>query len=160
MNKLSVLVVVVALLFAGQALAADEYTVVYPCIDYCCTFECVSIDPDCTWCCSTDNPLHVEFLDYEDNVLGTAVFTGDWCCGQSTAMTDQPVNSQDICKIRVSKSADDCSICWMSIRAFCDERCSCGKWRMLWKGDVWCWEMVPEPTVTAQAVPQKKMIKS
>jgi len=144
-NALVVLVLALGIGFATSAFAAEEM-VVYPCMKPCCEFTCLELDTDCDCCCDANEPLTVEFLDYEENVLGTGVFDAGWCgpCGPYFTKLDKAVNSGDVCMIRFVKADEDCSCFWLSLKVLCEDPCTCGKWRMAWKGDVWCWTPVKE----------------
>lgn len=126
----------------------------------CCTFTCVMIDAECCGCYGDSGLLMAEFLDRSGEVLGTATFDGNWCYCESTAMLDTPVDSSDVCSIRLVKENDDVMVTWASLRVFCDDSCSCGKWYKVFKGDLWCWERVPEPVkeepVAEVPKPEKK----
>lgn len=143
MKKLLVLVIVCAVLAVGQAWAAEEFITVYPCMPGCCTFDGVMLDAKCSGCCDSSTPLFVEFLDMQQNVLGTAMFT-NWCCGEIAARVDKPVDSNQVCSIRLRKDVNSCCVSWASIRVLCGNPCKCPKWKMAYKGDLWCWQPVPE----------------
>ncbi len=142
MKKLLVFVVLVAALAASQAWAAEEYLDIYPCMPGCCTFECIMVDFTCGYCCDSSTPLTIEFLDMQQNVLGTAQVR-NWCCGEVTAHLDQPVDSNMVCTIRLRKETGSCCVSWASIRVLCENQCDCPKWKMAYKGDLWCWQPVP-----------------
>lgn len=147
MRKTIFSVLLLVCLFAGAAWA-DEQTILY-CVDmpYCCEFSCIMADFECDYCCPSESPLRVEFLDRTKAVLGTAEFGPGWCyyCDEMVAHLDTAVNSSAVCYVRLIKADSDCSCFWMSLRVFCDDPCSCGKWYLVYKGDVWCWEKVPVP---------------
>lgn len=135
---------VLGLSLAGAAQAAEEYVDVYPCMDPCCMFSSICVDIECCgWTCST-NPMTVQFLDYDGNVLATGVIEDDWCGGcadQHYADLDNEVNSADVCTIRfMTDMGDECySPDWAAVKVLCDDPCDCGDWKMAWKGDLWCW---------------------
>lgn len=142
-KALFAMLIVLGLGIATAASAAEEM-VVYPCLDACCDFTCLVLDTDCDCWCDAKEPLTVEFLDCEKNVLGTGVFEAGWCgsCGPFYATLDKAVSTNDVYSIRFIKGDEDCSCFWLSLKIFCDDECSCGKWKMAWKGDVWCWTPV------------------
>jgi hypothetical protein len=139
----------VGLMWATAAQAAVETYLDCPNIPACCTMTCVLIDVDCNddcgCACEAKAPLFVDFLDEAGKVLGSARFEGDWCCGQSEALLDNPVNSELVCAVRVVKSEEDCEICWMSLFVMCEDECNCGKWTKVWKGTPCEWMAIVEP---------------
>ena len=112
----------------------------------CCTITCVKIDLDCCGSYCSTGALWAEFLDREGTILGTASFDGNWCNRESYGQLDTPVNSSDVCAIRLVKEDDCVIVTWGSLRVMCDDACSC-KWYKVWKGDLWCWEPIPEPAM-------------
>jgi len=142
------LAVALATIMATTAFAAQESVELYVCNPGCCEFTCVLVDVECCGWCNDTAPLTVEFLGTDGVVLGTAIIDDQWCNGCSDehfATLDGPVASQDVCKIRVTKTIDDCcSIEWMSIKAMCDMGCCRSKWTKLWKGNPYCWTPVAE----------------
>jgi hypothetical protein len=142
------LALAVGLTWATAAQAAVETYLDCPSLPDCCTMECVLIDVDCNddcgCACEAKAPLFVDFLDADNRVLGSARFEGDWCCGQSEAMLDNPVNSEDVCAVRVVKADEDCEICWMSLFVHCTGECDCGKWYKVWKGTPCGWNQIVE----------------
>jgi hypothetical protein len=133
---------VLGLSLAGTAQAAEEYIDLYPCMDPCCMFSSICVDIECCgWCCETA-PMTIQFMDADGNVLGSGVIE-DYCNGcydEHWAELDAEVNSMDVCSIRLITEFDECCMAdWASIKVFCDDPCDCGKWKMAWKGDLWCW---------------------
>ena len=155
MKKLVFIAVVLAALAATQAWAAEEYIDIYPCMPGCCTFDCVSLDLECSWCCDSSGMLTVEFLDMQQNVLGSAQVR-NWCCGEVIGRLDNPVNAWDVCTIRLRKDAGSCCVCWASIRVLCGDPCCCAKWKKVFKGDLWCWQPVPvaKPAPAPEPAPE------
>ena len=142
-KALFVMLLMLGIFVASAAQAAEEF-VVYPCMPWCCEFDCVMLDTDCDCCCPAHEPLTVEFIGMEDEVLGTAVFD-KWCdpCDPYTAKLDKKVMSNDVCRIRFIKADEDCACFWLSLKVLCEDPCNCcGKWKMAWKGDTWCWSPV------------------
>ncbi|MDQ3024440.1 MAG: hypothetical protein M3R04_08675 [bacterium] len=148
----------VGLVWSTAAQAAVETYLDCPNIPGCCTFSCVLIDVDCNddcgCACSAKGPLFVDFLDVDNRVLGSARFEGDWCCGQSEAILDQPVNSEDVCAVRVVKADEDCEICWMSLFVLCEDNCTCGKWKKVWKGEPCGWNQIVEEAPAPEPAPE------
>lgn len=155
MIKRMIVLALLAMLTLGTAAWAGEQ-IELNCVNMpgCCTFSCVRIDVECCGCYGASGLLMAEFLDRGGNVLGTATFDGDWCRCETTATLDTPVNSGDVCSIRLVKEDDSVIVTWASLRVYCDDSCRCGKWYMAWKGDLWCWEPIPEP---AMEEPQAKL---
>src|SRR5687768_11867674 len=148
-KMLFALALAVSLTWASVAQAAVETYLDCPNLPDCCTMTCVLIDVDCNddcGCpCEAKAPLFVDFLDAENRVLGSARFEGDWCCGQSEALLDNPVNSEDVCAVRVVKADEDCEICWMSLFVMCNDECGCGcDWTKVWKGEPCEWNVIVE----------------
>jgi hypothetical protein len=144
-------------LWATAAQAAVETYLDCPNIPRCCTMTCVLIDvkcaDDCGCECAAKAPLFIDFLDEAGKVLGSARFEGDWCCGQSEAMLDNPVDSELVCAVRVVKADEDCEICWMSLFAMCQGECDCGKWTKVWKGEPCGWNRIEEPVAAPAPAP-------
>ena len=139
----SIFVIAFMAVLATTAFAAQESVELNVCNLGCCEFTCIIIDVECCGWCNDSNPLTVEFLGFDGEVLGSATIDAQWCNGCYNghfATLDTPVATQDICKIRVTKTADDCcAITWMSIKGLCELPCCKSKWTMLWKGDSFWW---------------------
>jgi hypothetical protein len=136
-----------AFILGTSAFAAEQIEL--DCINMpgCCTFSCVMIDLDCCGCECGSGSLWAEFLDREGTVLGTASFDGHWCNRETYGQLDVPVDADAVCSIRLVKEDDSVVVTWGSLRILCEDNCSCGKWKKVWKGDLWCWERVPEPVM-------------
>ena len=136
---------VLGLSLAGTAQAAEKFIDLSVCMDPCCTFTCMTIDLECCGYCCEVNPMTVEFMGRDGNVLGTAVIE-DYCGGcadESYAQFDNAIDSGEVCFIRLTSDFDDCCIAdWAAIKVFCDDPCDCGKWKTAWKGDLRCWTTV------------------
>jgi len=148
MRKLVFTILLLMCLYTGAAWA-EEQALLY-CVDmpYCCEFSCVMADFECDYCCPSDSPLRVEFLDRGKAVLATAEFGSGWCCycDEQVARLDATVNSSAVCYVRLVKADADCRCFWLSLRVLCEDPCNCcGKWCMIYKDCVWCWEKVPVP---------------
>jgi hypothetical protein len=149
----AMLTLALGMLWAGAAQAAWETYLDCPNLPECCTMTCVLVDIDCEECCSASGPLYVDFLNENGDVLGSAKIEGDWCCGQSEAMLDNPVNSEEVCAVRLVKG-DDCEICWMSLFVHCQGECDCGKWYKVWKGTPCGWNEVMEEAPAPEPMPE------
>jgi hypothetical protein len=146
MRKYLAVLLVLAVLAFGTAAWADEQLVL-GCLDmpYCCQISCVKIDVNCCGYGCNNGPLRAEFLNMKGEILGTAVFSCNWCNEESVASLDKPVNASDVCSVRLVKPNNDCqSVTWASLKVFCGTECG-GKWKKVFKGDLWCWEPVPAP---------------
>lgn len=153
MRKLVAILTMAFILLGGASAWAGE-RITLDCIDMpgCCTFTCVMIDVKCCGGGYGSGPLLAEFLSPQGAVLGTATFTGNWCCGETYGQTDKPVNSNEVCSIRLVKPQDDCTtITWASLRVLCGDECH-SKWHKVFKGNLWCWETIP-PVVPPAAAP-------
>lgn len=142
-NVLSMLAIVGLLVFSTAAYAGEQYML--DCVDMpsCCMITCAVIDVDCCECDWPASPLVAEFLDSAGNVLGTASFGGNWCCGEETyAELDKPVDADAVCAVRLVKQDDNVTVTWASLKVFCGDECW-GKWYKVFKGDLWCWEPIP-----------------
>jgi len=143
-KKIAIGLVVLAMLWAGTALA-EETTTLY-CINmpWCCEFTCVMVDIDCKCYCPSNGPLGVEFLGRDGAVLGSFEVPNYCClCDEYIATMGTAVNAADVCSIRLTKPDEACECFWMSLKVFCGDRCCGGKWHKVFKGDVWCWQPVP-----------------
>ena len=146
-KTLSIWVLLCLLALGSAASAAEQIDLNCVKMQRCCTISCVKIDLECCGCYGASGALWAEFLDRSGNVLGTATFNGNWCRCETTATLDNPVNSSEVCSVRLVKEDDSVIVTWGSLRVFCEGNCDCGKWKMAWKGDLWCWEPVPEPVM-------------
>lgn len=155
-NLITVLIAVVVITWAGLA-QAEEMTTLY-CIDmpWCCEFSCVMVDIDCKCYCPTNDPMWVEFLSRDGAVLGSFEVPNYCClCDEYTAMVSPAVNASDVCSIRLRKPDNACDCLWMSLRVYCGDGC-CGKWKKVFKGDVWCWQ--PVPVVEPMPEPEPEIV--
>ena len=148
-----VLLLAGSMLFGAQAWASEQTTLYCINMPWCCQFNCAMIDVECCGCGQGSGPLLAEFLDANSAVLGTATFTGDWCCGDTYGQLDKPVDANAVCSIRLVKPTD-CGvvITWASLRVYCGDQC-CGKWHKVFKGDIWCWQPVPAPAAEPAPLP-------
>ncbi|MEZ5339204.1 MAG: hypothetical protein R3F46_13215 [bacterium] len=143
----SILSLLCILAWGSAARAAEQIDLRCIKMPRCCTFTCVMIDAECCGCYGASGALMAEFLDRQGNVLGTATFNGNWCRCETTAQLDTPVDANDVCSIRLVKEDDNVMVTWASLRVFCDDSCRCGKWYKVFKGELWCWDSVPEPVM-------------
>jgi hypothetical protein len=144
MRKIVAILAMAFILLSGASAWAGE-RITLDCINMpgCCTITCAMIDLDCCGCGNGNGPLLAEFLSPKGEVLGTATFAQGWCCGETYGQLDKPVNSNDVCSIRLVKPQDDCTVAkWASLRVRCGDEC-CSKWHKVFKGDLWCWETIP-----------------
>lgn len=150
-KKLAGLLVLGLLLLGTTAWAGEQVDLYCLKLPGCCQITCVTLDLECCGCSMGKSPLVAEFRGCKNEVLGTATFAGDWCCGETTAMLDKPVNSEDVYYIRLIKQDDDVTVTWASVRVYCGDAC-CGKWKKIFKGDL-CWEMIPAPKPVVEQAP-------
>ncbi len=151
-KRIAMLLVLVVTLLSTTAWAAEQIDLNCLKMPGCCQITCVTIDLECCGCDYGKTPLLAEFRGCKGEVLGTATFTGDWCCGETSGRLDKPVNSDDVYSIRLIKQDDDVTITWASIRVYCGDNC-CGKWKKIFKGDLWCWERIPAPKPVVEQAP-------
>lgn len=154
-NTLIIVTLLLGMFWAGTA-RAGEQTTLWVSTHGWCNISSISLDLECCGWCDTSEPVTVELLDYNGEVLGTAVIA-NWCCDwELTASLDNPVNASQVCSVRISKASDQCCyITWLSVKGFCGDWC-CGKWRRLAKGKVCFWptpEPKPEPVQVAEPPP-------
>lgn len=155
-KKITCVLALLVMLWAGSAFA-EETTTLY-CIEmpWCCEFSCVVVDIDCKCYCPSNGPLTVEFLGRDGAVLGSFEVPNYCClCDEYYATLGNTVNSADVCSIRLRKPDEACDCFWMSIKVLCADPCCCGKWKKVFKGDVWCWQPVPvEPPPAPEPEPE------
>ena len=155
MRKLFFVVALLAgLVWATAAQAAVETYLDCPNIPGCGTITCVMVaikcDNGCDPCnrcgCQPKGPLFIDFLDQDQKVLGSGKIEGDWCSCASEAELDNPVDTSQVCSVRVVKADEDCDICalvlWGNLTNECS--CSCGKWWKIWKGSPCEWNQIVE----------------
>lgn len=135
-------VVVAVALSLGVALAAQTTTLDCIKMPACCEFNCIMMDVD--FCGCTTGPLTVEFLACDGAVLGTTTLAKGDCDEYWTGSLDKTVNSNDVYSIRLTNADDASTITWAAIWVNCMQ-CDCGKWKKVFKGNIWCWEPVAAP---------------
>lgn len=141
--------VVAVALSLGVALAAQTTTLDCIKMPACCEFNCVMMDA--VYCGCTTGPITVEFLGCDGAVLGTAMLNKADCDEYFTGSTDKTVNSNDVYSIRLTNENDESTITWAAIWVNCMV-CDCGKWKKVFKGDIWCWQPVPVPAPKQEAI--------
>jgi hypothetical protein len=150
-KRIAILIVLAAVLLGTTAWAGEQIDLYCLKLPGCCQITCVTIDLECCGCGNGQGPLLAEFRDCKGAVLGTATFT-NWCCGETSGMLDKPVDSNAVNSIRLIKQDDNTIVTWATIRVYCGDNC-CGKWKKIFKGDLWCWDQIPAPKPVVEQAP-------